>query len=70
MVRNKKPPAVLRLPVALLALAFAFPAPADDPDGRAERADIPPYVATRTEILIHEMKVPPPAPVRATERPR
>ena len=70
MVRNRKPPAVLRLPVALLALALAPAAAADDPESRAERADIPPYVATRTEILIHETKVPPPAPVRATERPR
>jgi len=70
MVRNKKPPAILRLPVALLALALAPGAAADDPDSRSERADIPPYVATRTEILIHETKVPPPAPVRATERPR
>jgi len=70
MVRNKKPPAILRLPVALLALALAPPAAADDPESRSERADIPPYVATRTEILIHESKVPPPAPVRATERPR
>ena len=70
MVRNKKPPAVLRLPVALLALALASAAPADDPDSRSERADIPPYVTTRTEILIHETKVPPPAPDRATEQPR
>ena len=70
MVRNKKPPAILRLPVALLALALAPGAPADDPESQSERADIPPYVATRTEILIHETKAPPPAPVRATERPR
>ena len=70
MVRYKKPPAILRLPVALLALALAPAAAADDPESRSERADIPPYVATRTEILIHESKVPPPAPVRATERPR
>jgi hypothetical protein len=56
--------------VALLALALAPPAAADDPERRSERADIPPYVATRTEILIHETKVPPPASVRATERPR
>jgi hypothetical protein len=70
MVRNKKPPAILRLPVALLALALVPAAAADDSDRRSERADIPPYVATRTEILIHESKVPPPAPVRATERPR
>jgi hypothetical protein len=41
MVRNKKPPAILRLPAALLALAFASAASADDPDSRAERADIP-----------------------------
>jgi hypothetical protein len=70
MVRNKKPPAFLRLPVALLALALAPAAAADDPESRSERADIPPYVARRTEILIHETKVPPPAPVRATEQPR
>jgi hypothetical protein len=70
MVRNKKPPAILRLPVALLVLALAPAAAADDPESRSERADIPPYVATRTEILIHETKLPPPAPVRATERPR
>jgi hypothetical protein len=70
MVRNRKPPALPRLPVALLVLALASPASAHDPDNRSEQADIPPYVATRTEILIHETKVPPPAPVRATERPR
>jgi hypothetical protein len=70
MVRYRKPPAVLRLPVALLVLAFVAAAPEDDPESRSERADIPPYVATRTDILIHETKVPPPAPVRATERPR
>jgi len=67
MVRTEKPPAALRLPVALLALASA--ATADDRGGRSERAEIPPYVTTRTEILIHERTAPPPAPVvRATER--
>jgi hypothetical protein len=69
MVRNKKPPVALQLPVALLALVLASAATADHRDGRSERAEIPPYVTTRTEILIHERTAPRPAPVvRATER--
>ena len=67
MVRNEKPPAVLRLPVALLALALASAAPADDPERQSERAAIPPYVAERIDVLVHEPTVRPPATIRATE---
>ena len=58
----KKPPAALRLPVALFALALAWAAPPEDPD--TGRAEIPPYVTKRTDLLIHE----PTVPARATER--
>ena len=66
MVCIKKPPAALRLPVALFALAVAWAAPAEDPD--TGRAEVPPYVAKRTDLLIHEPTASPAVPARATER--
>lgn len=68
MTCTKTPPAVLRLPVALLALALVTAAPADDPDSGG--ADVPPTVSSRTDVLVHEPPKPPPAPAQVTERQR
>jgi hypothetical protein len=68
MVCNKKPPAALRLPVALLALAIASAVVADDPD--TGREQIPPYVAKRADLLIHEPTGSPPVPAQAAGRNR
>lgn len=67
MVRYKKPPAVLRLPVALLVLALVAAAPEDDPERRSERAAIPPDVVQRIDVLVHEPTVRPPVTIPATE---
>jgi hypothetical protein len=67
MAHIGKPPAVLRLPVALLAFALASGAPADDPDNRPDRADIPPYVTKRVDLLVHEPKAAPADPARVPE---
>jgi hypothetical protein len=64
MACTKIPPAVLRLPVALLALALVTAAPADDPD--AGRADVPSTVSGRTDVLIHEPPKPPSVPADVT----
>jgi hypothetical protein len=70
MAHIGKPPAVLRLPVALLAFALASGAPADDPDNRPDRADIPPYVTKRVDLLVHEPAVAPAEAPHARERMR
>jgi hypothetical protein len=67
MARIGKPPAALRLPVALLAFALASGAPADDPYNRPDRADIPPYVTKRVDLLVHEPKAAPADPGRAPD---
>ena len=67
MHRTKKPPAALRLPVALFAFALASGVPADDPDNRPSRADIPAYVTKRVDLLIHEPISAIPDPPHVTE---
>ncbi len=54
-----KPPAVLGLPVVIfMILGVLLAAPAEDPgECITTCADIPPFVATRTELLIYD---PPP----------
>jgi hypothetical protein len=63
----RKPPAPLRLPVALLALALASGVPADDPDNRPDRPDIPTYVTKRVDLLVHEPLPASPDPGTVTE---
>lgn len=68
MVCTKNPPAALRLPVALFAFALASAVTADDPVTRPGRAEIPPYVTQRIDLLIHEPTSASPDPGRTTER--
>lgn len=68
MVRNKKPPVALQLPVALIVFALASAAPADDPDRQPEPAEVPPLGAQRTDVLIHEPNAATPTASRVTER--
>jgi len=70
MVRNKKPPVALQLPVALIVFALASAAPADDPDRQPEPAEVPPLGAQRTDVLIHQPDTLPPAAGRVKERNR
>ncbi len=57
---TEKPPAVLGLPVVILILGILLAAPTEDPVDCSACAGIPPFVATRTELLIYDP--PPPLP--------
>jgi hypothetical protein len=61
MAREHRP-AAARLPVAILTLAMLLAPSAEDPGTCAVCDDIPPFVATRTELLINN---PPPPPLPA-----
>jgi hypothetical protein len=67
MSRTRKPPALLRLPVAVLALALASGVPADDPDNRPDRPDIPTFVTKRVDLLVHEPFPASPDPADVTQ---
>jgi hypothetical protein len=53
--------------VAVLALALASGVPADDPDNRPDRPDIPTYVTKRVDLLVHEPLPASPDPANVTE---
>jgi hypothetical protein len=56
MARQHRP-AAARLPVVILALGMILAPRAEDPGTCAVCADVPPFVAARTELLIND---PPP----------
>ena len=61
MAREHRP-AAARLLVAVLALGMILAPRAEDPGTCAVCADVPPFVATRADLLVNNPPPPPQAP--------